>query len=82
MVQYYLEGKKLNKVEKNKAAKDGLEIGKDIDKFAEMGWEQMDKTDLELRLKWYGMFWRPKTPGKFMLRLRIPNGVINARKSS
>ena len=80
MVQYYLEGKKLNQVEKNKAAKDGLEIGKDIDKFAEMGWEQMDKTDLELRLKWYGMFWRPKTPGKFMLRLRIPNGIINAEQ--
>ena len=52
MGQYYLEGKKLNQVEKNKAAKDGLEIGKDIDKFAEMGWEEMDKTDLELRLKW------------------------------
>ena len=52
MVQYYLEGKKLNQIEKNKAAKDGLEIGKDIDKFAEMGWEEMDKTDLELRLKW------------------------------
>ena len=50
MVQNYLEGKKLNQVEKNKAAKDGLEIGKDIDKFAEMGWEQMDKTDLELSL--------------------------------
>ena len=80
MVQYYLEGKKLNQVEKNKAAKDGLEIGKDIDKFAEMGWEEMDKTDLELRLKWYGMFWRPKTPGKFMLRLRIPNGILNSNQ--
>ena len=41
MVQYYLEGKKLNKIEKNKAAKDGLEIGKDIKKFASMGWEEM-----------------------------------------
>ena len=78
MTKYYLEGKKLNKVEQNKAAKDGLEIGRDIDKFAKMGWEEMDKTDLELRLKWYGMFWRPKTPGKFMLRLRIPNGIINS----
>ena len=80
MSHYYLEGKKLNQVEKNKAAKDGLEIGKDIKKFAEMGWEEMDKTDLELRLKWYGMFWRPKTPGKFMLRLRIPNGIINSEQ--
>ena len=40
----------------------------------------MDKTDLELRLKWYGMFWRPKTPGKFMLRLRIPNGILNSKQ--
>ena len=40
----------------------------------------MDKTDLELRLKWYGMFWRPKTPGKFTLRLRIPNGILNSKQ--
>ncbi len=74
----YLDGKKLNKIEKNKAAKDGLLVGSEIEKFAELGWEQVDKTDLELRLKWYGMFWRPKTPGKFMLRLRVPNGVLSA----
>ena len=80
MVQHYLEGKKLNKIEKNKASKDGLEVGKDLAQFATMGWEEMDKTDLELRLKWYGMFWRPKTPGKFMLRLRIPNGSINSKQ--
>ena len=67
----YLDGKKLNKIEQNKAAKDGLLVGSEIDKFAEMGWEQVDETDLQLRLKWYGMFWRPKTPGKFMLRLRV-----------
>ena len=80
MVRHYLEGKKLNKIEKNKASKDGLEVGKDLAQFATMGWEEMDKTDLELRLKWYGMFWRPKTPGKFMLRLRIPNGSINSKQ--
>ena len=79
-IKPYLEGKKLNKIEQNKAAKDGLAIGPDIETFAEIGWEQMDKTDLQLRLKWYGMFWRPKTPGKFMLRLRIPNGILNAKQ--
>ena len=81
-LQYYLEGKKLNKVESNKAAKDGLDVGKQINEFALMGWEEMDKTDLELRLKWYGIFWRPKTPGKFMLRLRVPNGVLNSKQLS
>ena len=74
----YLDGKKLNKIEQNKAAKDGLLVGSEIEKFAELGWEQVDETDLQLRLKWYGMFWRPKTPGKFMLRLRVPNGALTA----
>ena len=79
---YYLEEKKLNKIEKNKALKDGLEVGSQIEEFARIGWEELDKTDLELRLKWYGMFWRPKTPGKFMLRLRIPNGILNSNQLS
>ena len=77
----YLEGKKLNKIEQQKAEKDGLDIGSELEHFAKIGWEKMDKTDLELRLKWYGMFWRPKTPGKFMMRLRIPNGILNAQQT-
>ncbi|MYI72133.1 MAG: ferredoxin--nitrite reductase, partial [Synechococcus sp. SB0673_bin_10] len=74
----YLEGKTLNKIEQNKAAKDGLLVGSELETFAQLGWENVDATDLQLRLKWYGMFWRPKTPGKFMLRLRVPNGIATA----
>ncbi len=81
-LRYYLKDKKLNKIEKNKAIKDGLDVGNEIEEFSKIGWEKLDKTDLELRLKWYGMFWRPKTPGKFMLRLRIPNGILNANQLS
>ena len=29
-LKYYLEGKKLNQIEKNKATKVGLEVGKEI----------------------------------------------------
>ncbi len=76
----YLEGKKLNKVEQNKAAKDGLAVGSELDEFARLGWQNIDETDLQLRLKWYGLFWRPKTPGLFMLRLRVPNGVLDSRQ--
>ena len=36
---YYLEEKKLNKIEKNKALKDGLEVGSQIEEFAGIGWE-------------------------------------------
>ena len=69
---------KLNKLEKAKAAKDGLDVKDELEHFAKIGWEAVDKQDLELRLKWLGIFYRPKTPGKFMLRLRVPNGVLNS----
>lgn len=74
--------KKLNKVEKVKAAKDGLAVKEELDYFAQIGWEAMDKSDLEIRLKWLGIFYRPVTPGKFMLRLRTPNGCLSSAKMS
>lgn len=76
----WLEGKTLNRIEQNKAAKDGLLVGEEIESFARLGWENVDEVDLQMRLKWYGIFWRPKTPGLFMLRLRVPNGIISAKQ--
>ena len=38
----YLEGKKLNKIEQQKAEKDGLDIGSELEHFAKIGWEKMD----------------------------------------
>lgn len=73
---------KLNKIEKAKAAKDGLDIKDELENFSKIGWEAVDKTDLELRLKWFGIFYRPVTPGKFMLRLRIPSGIVNSQQMS
>gem|GEM_PF-55987 len=72
--------KKINKVEKAKAEKDGLDIKHELESLIELGWENVDKTDLELRLKWLGVFFRPVTPGKFMLRLRTPNGYLDSEK--
>ena len=71
---------KLNKVEKVKAAKDGLDVKRELEHFAQIGWEAVDKTDLETRLKWLGIFYRPVTPGKFMLRMRLANGVVNSEQ--
>ena len=71
---------KLNKFEKYKAAKDGLAVKDELEKFAEMGWEAVDETDLTQRLKWLGIFFRPVTPGKFMLRLRMPHGIISSQQ--
>ncbi|HTL90463.1 MAG TPA: ferredoxin--nitrite reductase, partial [Leptolyngbya sp.] len=67
-----------NKFEKLKAEKDGLAVKAEIEQFAQLGWEAMDETDRDHRLKWLGVFFRPATPGKFMLRMRIPNGILTS----
>jgi ferredoxin-nitrite reductase len=69
---------KANKFERFKAEKDGLAILPELPHFAEIGWEAMDETDLTQRLKWVGLFFRPVTPGKFMLRMRTPNGILSS----
>ncbi|MBD2777081.1 ferredoxin--nitrite reductase [Iningainema tapete] len=70
----------LNKFEKFKAEKDGLAVKEEIEKFASLGWEAMDETDREHRLKWVGVFFRPVTPGKFMMRMRLPNGILTSNQ--
>ncbi len=71
---------KLHKLEKLKAEKDGLDVKNELEHFAQIGWEAVEKSDLETRLKWLGIFYRPVTPGKFMLRLRVPNGVVSSEQ--
>jgi ferredoxin-nitrite reductase len=69
---------KLNKFERIKAEKDGLAVARDLSHFAEIGWESIEESDRDYRLKWLGIFFRPVTPGKFMMRLRLPSGVISS----
>lgn len=69
---------KLNKFEQLKAEKDGLAIKAQIEEFAQLGWENLEENDLNYRLKWLGVFFRPLTPGKFMVRLRLPSGIVTS----
>lgn len=64
----------MNKIEVLKSEKDGLEIKRDIERFAKEGWESISEEDIH-RLKWLGLFLRKPTPGYFMLRVRISNGI-------
>ena len=61
----------MNKIEEYKREKDGLDILQDIPRYATEGWETITDGDKE-RLKWAGVFFRRQTPGRFMMRLRIP----------
>ena len=67
----------LNKIERIKQERDGLDVEHDIDQFARDGWESIGESDRE-RLKWLGVFFRRQTPGRFMMRIRMPNGFTNA----
>ncbi len=66
-----------NKIEEIKRAKDGLDVLDDIYRYAREGFESIHPDDLD-RMKWYGLFHRRQTPGFFMMRLRIPNGILSA----
>ncbi len=70
-----------NQIEIYKDAKDGLDVLPDLYRYAAMDDPQYDEGDLE-RLKWYGLFHRRATPGFFMLRMRIPNGILTTEQLS
>jgi len=68
----------INRIEELKLAKDGLDVLDDILRYASTG-APIDSDDIE-RMKWYGVFYRKQTPGFFMLRLRIPNGILTSQQ--
>ena len=67
----------MNQIEEYKKEKDGLEVLQDVPRYAKEGWESIPDGDKE-RLKWTGVFFRRQTPGYFMMRIRIPNGIASA----
>jgi ferredoxin-nitrite reductase len=67
----------VNRIEALKAARDGLDVQADLIRFAREGWRTIADDDKE-RLKWVGVFQRKPTPGHFMMRVRMPNGILTA----
>lgn len=67
---------KLNKIEQAKAKKHPLLLKQELEHFAQVGWEAIDEFDRNEGLRWLGFFYRQVTPGKFMLRMRVPNGIL------
>src|SRR5947208_8417678 len=54
-----------------------LRIREDLPRFGNEWWVSLTPADKEL-LKWVGVFFRKPTPGKFMMRLRMPNGFATS----
>ena len=71
----------MNKIEEYKKEKDGLDVLRDVSRYATDGWQAITDGDKE-RLKWGGVFFRRQTPGHFMMRVRLPNGIVTASQFS
>jgi ferredoxin-nitrite reductase len=70
-----------NAVEGYKAAMagDGLRILEHLPQIIQRGAESLTPAEKEL-LKWLGVFYRRPTPGKFMMRIRMPNGFVSSQQ--
>lgn len=80
-----LRGAGGNPIEKIKQEKDATSAFVDIYEYAKkiregvLTWEEVEKADLDTRIKYVGMLHRNKrTPGQFMMRLKVPNGIVNS----
>src|SRR3954449_3766738 len=67
----------MNKVERAKQEKDGLDVFPDLMRAAGDGWETLEDDDL-MRLKWYGLYPHNTKDGHFMLRTKVIQGVLSA----
>jgi ferredoxin-nitrite reductase len=70
----------VNKIEALKSERDGLDVTEDLIRFAREGWRTIADDDKE-RLKWVGVFHRKPTPGHFMMRIRMANGLVTAAQA-
>jgi ferredoxin-nitrite reductase len=68
-----------NAVEATKASMDGdpLRIREALPDIVARGERALTKAEKDL-LKWIGLFARVRTPGRFMLRIRMPNGFATS----
>ncbi len=81
MQKWSQDTSKLNKVEIAKLEKDGLDVLGDVDKYAKLGFGAIIDSDFD-RFKWLGLYvQRPKTEEVFMLRVKIPGGVLQTKQA-
>ena len=70
-----------NSVETLKASKwwNPLRVREDLPALIAAGHQNLSQADKDL-LKWVGVFFRKPTPGKLMMRLRMPNGFATSQQ--
>src|SRR3954454_9896752 len=70
----------MNKIERMKAEKDGLDVYAELMRAARDGYETLAETDMAL-LKWYGLYQHNTQDGHFMQRIKVVQGVLTAEQA-
>jgi ferredoxin-nitrite reductase len=68
---------KRNKVERMKREKDPLKITEELPEFIANGYESIPEDDI-VRLYWHGIVHDKPKVGTFMIRLKVPCGIVTA----
>ncbi len=67
---------KRNSVERLKHEKGGLDVIRDLPAMIEAGYEEVPEEDF-VRMQWYGLYHDKPKLGHFMMRVKIPGGVLS-----
>ena len=78
---YDARAKKVNKIEKVKELKNPQEAFDKLEQYAKDGYDSIADEDKKYFLKCFGIYDRPATPERFMLKLRTHGGYINATQA-
>ncbi|MDA7817292.1 ferredoxin--nitrite reductase [Sulfurimonas sp.] len=78
---YEARSTKVNKIEKVKDTKTPKEAFDKLEEYAKNGYDSIPDEDKNYFLKCFGIFDRPATPERFMIRVRIPGGHFNSKQA-
>ncbi len=73
--------KRINKIEKLKQEHTPQEAWEKLEYYAKNGFSSIPEHDLSYFFKCFGVFYRPATPEKFMIRVRIPGGKLTYQQA-
>ena len=73
--------KKLNKIEQVKELKNPQEAFDKLNEYAKNGYASIPDEDKKYFLKCFGIYDRPATPERFMLKLRTSGGYLNSAQA-
>ena len=78
---YEARSKKINKIEKTKQLKSAQEAYEKLQEYANGGYASIPDEDKSYFLKCFGIYDRPATPERFMLKLRTSGGYLSAQQA-